>query len=71
MGHLIYVAFDHLNRHRGALKEADPATDVVVMVESQRMLTNRPWHPLRLFYLVASARHFVEELRSEIGRAHV
>ena len=65
MGRLIYVAFDHLNRHRGALKEADPATDVVVMVESQRMLTNRPWHPLRLFYLVASARHFVEELRSE------
>lgn len=65
MGRLIYVAFDHLNRQRGALKDADPTTDVVVMVESQRMLKNRPWHPLRLFFLVSSARHCAEELRAE------
>lgn len=59
---IIYVAHDHLNADRGALKNADPKTDVVVLVESQRMITGRNWHKERLFFLLSSARHFAREL---------
>ena len=62
---ILYVPFDHLNRHRGVLRTADPATDVVVLVESERMVSGRPWHPERLFFLVSSARHFAADLRAE------
>ena len=59
---IIYVAHDHLNSERGALKNADPETDAIVLVESQRMLTGRNWHKERLFFLLSSARHFAIEL---------
>jgi deoxyribodipyrimidine photolyase-related protein len=62
---ILYIPFDHLDRRRGVLKDANPATDVVVLVESQRMLTGRPWHPERLFFLVSSARHFANALAEE------
>ena len=61
-GRLIYVAFDHLNLNYGALKTLNKETDVVLLIESQRMLTGRKWHPERLFFLVSSARHFADEL---------
>jgi deoxyribodipyrimidine photolyase-related protein len=61
---IIYVAFDHLHLKKGALKGANPKTDLVVLVESQRMLTGRNWNKERLFFLVSSARHFAEELRA-------
>jgi deoxyribodipyrimidine photolyase-related protein len=50
-----YIPFDHLDRRRGVLKDANPATDAVILVESQRMLTGRPWNTERLFFLVSSA----------------
>ena len=59
---IIYVAHDHLHRGFGALREADPATDLIVLVESARMITGRPWHKERLFFLLSSARHFAQEL---------
>ncbi|MFM6978350.1 MAG: cryptochrome/photolyase family protein [Micrococcales bacterium] len=62
---LIYVAHDHLNRHKGALKNANPKTDAVIFVESKRMLEGRPWHKERLFFLLSSARHFATELETE------
>ena len=62
-GRIIYVAHDHLNRNFGALKTADPAKDVVILVESQRMVQGRNWHKERLFFLLSSARHFALELR--------
>ena len=61
---ILYVAFDHLDFRRGVLKTANPATDVVVLVESHRMASGRPWHPERLFFLISSARHFAAELAS-------
>ncbi len=64
-GKIIYVAFDHLNLNYGALKDIDKDNDVVVLVESQRMLTGRNWHPERLFFLVSSARHFAEDLKNQ------
>ena len=67
---IVYVPFDHLNRGYGALKNADPKTDVIAIVESARMTTGRAWHPMRLFFLISSARHFAESLRSEGFTVH-
>jgi deoxyribodipyrimidine photolyase-related protein len=67
---IIYVPFDHLHRGYGVLKNADPKTDVIAMVESARMTTGRAWHPMRLFFLISSARHFAEYLRSEGFTVH-
>ena len=64
MRRLIYIPFDHLHEKYGALKGADPKSDVVVMVESARMTGGRPWHPLRLFFLISSARHFAAGLEA-------
>jgi deoxyribodipyrimidine photolyase-related protein len=59
---LLYIPFDHLNQSFGILKDADPKNDHVVLVESARMTTGRPWHKERLFFLISSARHFAKEL---------
>jgi deoxyribodipyrimidine photolyase-related protein len=62
---ILYVAHDHLNRDYGVLRTADPETDAIVLVESARMTSGRPWHPERLFFLLSSARHFAAELESD------
>lgn len=67
---IIYLPFDHLHRDYGALKSADPKTDVIAMVESARMTSGRAWHPMRLFFLISSARHCAETLRSEGFEVH-
>ena len=65
MKRAIYIPFDHLHRNYGALKGADPAHDLIAMVESERMTTGRPWHRERLFFLISSARHFAKALEDE------
>jgi len=65
MKRIIYIPFDHLHRDYGALKGADPAVDVIAMVESARMTTGRNWHKERLFFLISSARHFAQLLEHE------
>jgi deoxyribodipyrimidine photolyase-related protein len=62
IGRILYVPFDHLNSAHGVLRDANKELDRVVLVQSQRMLEGRPWHPERLFFLVSSARHFAHEL---------
>ena len=59
---ILYVPFDHLNVSRGVLKTANRETDHIVLVQSERMTSGRPWHPERLFFLISSARHFAVEL---------
>ena len=59
---ILYVPFDHLNVSRGVLKTANRETDHIVLVQSERMTSGRPWHPERLFFLISSARHFAIEL---------
>ena len=61
----VYIPFDHLHRQYGVLKSADADSDLIVMVESQSMITGDTWHPERLFFLISSARHFAEVLRAE------
>lgn len=65
MKRILYVPFDHLNRDYGVLRTADPATDQIVIVESSRMTSGRPWHKERLFFLISSARHFASELTAD------
>jgi len=65
MKRIIYIPFDHLHRKFGALKDANPAHDLIVLVESARMTSGRNWHKERLFFLISSARHFAASLESE------
>ena len=65
MKRILYLPFDHLHRNFGALRNADPKGDAIVLVESTRMCSGRKWHPERLFFLISSARHFVEDLKDE------
>ena len=65
MKRIIYIPFDHLHRKYGALKDADPKSDVIAFVQSARMTTGRNWHKERLFFLISSARHFAKSLEDE------
>ena len=65
MSRIIYIPFDQLNVERGAMKVADKKSDCIVLVESQRMLTDRKWHRQRLQFLISSARHFADSLKSD------
>ena len=65
MKRALYIAFDQLHRDYGALKNAEKKSDLIVLVESQSMITGADWHPERLFFLISSARHFAAELRAD------
>lgn len=65
MKRILYVAFDNLNKNFGVLAKADSKNDLILFVESQRMLASKQWHYQRLFYLISSARHFAQELRED------
>jgi deoxyribodipyrimidine photolyase-related protein len=62
---ILYIPFDHLHRNYGVLKTASAESDLIVFVESARMTTGRPWHPMRLHFLISSARHSAAALRDE------
>jgi deoxyribodipyrimidine photolyase-related protein len=62
MKRIIYVGFDQLNKEYGALKDADPKSDLIVLVESARMVTGSNWNKVRLYFLISSAHHFAKEL---------
>jgi deoxyribodipyrimidine photolyase-related protein len=63
MSRILYIGFDQLSLSHGVLSSANPTTDIVLLVESARMLENPNWHSQRIFFLISSARHFVEELK--------
>jgi deoxyribodipyrimidine photolyase-related protein len=67
---LIFIPFDHLNKDFGALKNANPETDAVVIIESKRMTSGRPWNKQRLYFLISSARHFSKELETAGFEVH-
>ena len=62
MKRAIFVPFDQLHREYGALADADPKKDLIIFVESQRMLKSRTWHIQRLWFMISAARHFAHEL---------
>jgi len=63
-GRILYLPFDHLHRKHGVLKHLQK-DDVILLVESERMADASKFHPVRLYFLISSARHFAEELRAE------
>ena len=70
MKRILYVPFDQLHRRYGILKNANPQKDLIVMVESKRMTAGDQWHKVRLYFLISSARHFAEELKTEGFTVH-
>ncbi len=62
MKRIIYIPFDHLHPKYGSLADADPASDLIVLIESARMVTGGNWNKVRLYFLISSARHFKAEL---------
>jgi len=45
---------------KGATKD-----DLILLVESQRMVDKKRFHPIRLYFLISSAQHFAQKLRDE------
>jgi deoxyribodipyrimidine photolyase-related protein len=65
MKRIIYISHDQLNTKYGALKKADPKDDLIVLVESQRMLKPEFGSKVRLYFLLSSAAHFVKSLQDD------
>ena len=65
MGRAILVFGDQLNRNIGALRDASPSSDRVIMVESAEKISAARWHRQRLHFYLSSMRHFATELESE------
>ena len=58
----ILVFGDQLNHQGAALIDADPAVDIVVMVEAGTKARERPYHKWKLALLYSAMRHFSAEL---------
>ena len=58
------VLGDQLSRGLSSLEGADPARDVVLMVEVAEEATYVPHHPQKIIFLFSAMRHFAEELRA-------
>ena len=63
MVRLILVLGDQLTDAVAALREGDPATDIVVMAEVAEEAGYVPHHPKKIAFCFAAMRHFAEELR--------
>lgn len=62
MDRILYIAFDNLNLNYGVLPAANKEKDLILLVESQRMLKSQKWHFQRLFFMISAARHFAKDL---------
>ena len=62
---IIYVSHDQLNAEYGGLAKADKKSDLVLFVESARMIKGRKWHAHRLHFIISSAQHFSAELKEK------
>lgn len=62
---LIFVLGDQLSRGLSALRRADPARDVVLMVEVADEATYVRHHKKKIAFIFSAMRHFAEDLRTE------
>ncbi|MEX1280286.1 MAG: cryptochrome/photolyase family protein [Acidimicrobiia bacterium] len=60
----IWVLGDQLNRSIGALADADPHADRVLLVEAESAIGSRRFHRQRLHLVLASMRRFAGELEA-------
>ena len=58
----IWVLGDQLNRRIGALADADPGTDRILLVESLGKLASKRWHRQRAHFVITAMRRFAIEL---------
>ena len=63
MVNLVLVLGDQLSEGLAGLKAADPARDVVMMVEAAEEGASVPHHPQKIALILSAMRHFAEELR--------
>ncbi|MEZ5297003.1 MAG: cryptochrome/photolyase family protein [Ilumatobacteraceae bacterium] len=59
----VWVLGDQLNRSIGAMRDAEPGTHRVLLVESTAKLSSKRWHRQRAHLVVTSMRRFADELR--------
>ena len=62
---LILVLGDQLSENLSALREADKATDLIVMAEVTDETGYVPHHPKKIALVLAAMRHFANHLRDE------
>lgn len=62
---LRFVLGDHLTRQVAALRDVDPARDVVLMVEVAEETTYVPHHRQKIAFILSAMRHFAAELEGE------
>lgn len=62
---LRFVLGDHLTREVAALRDVDPARDVVLMVEVAEETTYVPHHRQKIAFILSAMRHFAAELEGE------
>ncbi|MFM7067995.1 MAG: cryptochrome/photolyase family protein [Actinomycetes bacterium] len=61
----IWVFGDQLHRGIGALADATPGVDRVLLVTSMSKLSSRPWHRQRVHLYLAAMHRFAVDLRSD------
>jgi deoxyribodipyrimidine photolyase-related protein len=61
--HLILLLGDQLDERSSALLEADPAQDVVLMIEAHEESTHVRSHQVRTALFLSAMRHFAQRLR--------
>lgn len=61
----VWVLGDQLNRNLAHLRGRDPATTRVLMVISDKKLTERSWHTQKLHLVITAMRRFADELAAE------
>ena len=57
-----FIAFDQLWLRSSIIRDADKDRDLIVFVENHEKLRGKRWHIQRIFFLIASARHFALSL---------
>jgi deoxyribodipyrimidine photolyase-related protein len=60
-----FIAFDQLSQQSAIIESADKENDLFVLIESDEKVRAKRWHIQRLFFLIASARHFAADLAAE------
>ena len=64
-GTLRFVLGDQLDRDVAALRDLDPARDMVLMAEVMAEATYVPHHPKKIAFVLSAMRHFAGELRAD------
>ena len=63
--HLRFVFGDQLTRNLSALRDIDPAQDIVVMIEAADEALNVPHHKQKIALVLSAMRHFAASLQAE------